>query len=205
MKDYSNYHTNSKDKILSDGVKLLELAKNGFDGYPVLIKGVQYTAVIIDKYSANRILKKIIIDVDIQRGDVVAFNGDNWLVVTQPKNKHVYNESTIELCNNTLHIKTGETKTQTGIDSMGRPVYTTTPVYSDFPCIVSSSKSAGYDSNQTINLPSGQLFITLPYTEIIKEGMEFNMYQQKYKVKNVDYSESMNQVGIVTLTVERFV
>ncbi len=211
------YFEKYRSRLLSYGVegveqkrniakKILEKdIKNSPSYYEVTLNQstVQISTRIITNSKDNR--KTLLSLEKAVKGDVVNWDSQKWLILSSDFVGEIYYKSTIELCNNTLHIKTSETKTQTGIDSMGRPVYTITPVYSDFPCIVSSSKSAGYDSNQTINLPSGQLFITIPYTEAIKEGMEFTMYQQKYKVKNVDYSESMNQVGLVTLTVERFV
>lgn len=204
MRDYSNYHTSSKDVFVESGKRIFEITKQGFDGYQVKINGLDCVAVIQDKYSDKGILKKILIDAPLKTGDVVEIKTDKWLVISPVDPTPVYNKSYIEISNNTLHIKTGETKVQSGTDPMGRPVYTTTPTFTDLPCIV-KSKYYTSDSNSAINLPNGQSLITIPYSNLIKENMEFEMYNRKFKIIGIDFSKVINDSGILIITAERVV
>lgn len=205
MLSYGNSETESKRNISK---KLIELDIKNSPSYYAVTLNDSTTLIdvrIVDDKESEDEKKYLLSLVSINRGAIVNWSNQKWLTLSSDFIGDIYYKCAIELCNNILHIKTGETKTISGYDPMGRPIYTTTPVFTDFPCIVSQSKSVGTESNQAINLPNGQLFITIPYTELIKEQMEFQMYQRKYKVINVDYTESINQVGLVTLTVERVV
>ena len=124
----------------------------------------------------------------------------------------IYPTATLKLCNSTYPIKQNKTKTlkldtqgKPVTDKFGDPVY----IYTDgqiinIPCIVESSIVAA-DENKQLPLPQGQLRVTMQYREDIKMNDTFPMYNNTYKIRNIDYTKVINSKGIMTLSVEQVV
>jgi hypothetical protein len=208
VRDYSNYHNvNINDKIISDGNLILDQALNGFEGYDVVINGVAKKVVIQSKNSYNTkgdssyiIGKKG--DFDI--GSIVEHDSKTWLVPSHIDDIKIYVKGIIRLCNSILTIPGDTTKTQTGTDSMGRPIYSeTTSPSTSLPCIAESKVYMSQDQ-EPINLPNGRLVVTIPFTDNgkIKLNFEFDMYGNRYKISHLDRSQVIGTVGILQLTAD---
>jgi hypothetical protein len=208
VKDYSSYHnSNINDKIIGDGNLILDKALSGFEGYDVLVDGVAKKVVIQSKNSYNSkgdtsyiIGKKG----DLNIGSIVDHDNKKWLIPSHIDDFKIYVKGVIQFCNSTLTIPGDTTKTQTGTDSMGRPIYdeTTSPSTS-LPCIAESKVYMSEDQ-EPINLPNERLVVTIPYTnnDKIKLNFEFDMYGNRYEVSHVDRSQVIGTVGILQLTAD---
>ncbi len=210
MKNYSNYHEISvNDKIAHDGKLIFEYGLDGFEGYDVTINGVSTKVLITSKYSnsGDGLSKNIIGKIeDIERGLLVEINGENWLVVTKPEDNKIYRKATIKLCNTSLSLTGEPTQVDTGEkDWRGDPIYEETPGQSTIvPCIV-ESKIYYNQTTEAINLPDGHLQVTIPYTEhkdIALNGV-ITVYNDNYKIVEVDRTQSLNKTGILVISAKR--
>ncbi|MEH7116036.1 hypothetical protein V7128_01255 [Neobacillus vireti] len=204
MKSYSNYHgTNENQKISHDGLLLLERSLNGFEGYDVLINNLTESKVLVyQKYDSESTVKKVIGRIgDIDIGNVMTIDNLNWLIITLPEDNKIYRKAEMQLCNSTYPIKTNKTRVLKGLNDFGEKIYDYVDgTVTELPCIVSSTTTS--DSvDEAINLPEGQISITLPYVENaeIAEGKEFFMYGSKFKIIGIDYTKSINKVGILII------
>jgi hypothetical protein len=108
------------------------------------------------------------------------------------------------LCNQTLTLVTSTTRIQTGTDSLGRPIYSETPVLTSWDCIA-ESKVVSADLNSAINLPEGKIYIQVPYSALIQENMEFDMWNAKFKITGFDMSKVIDGIGLLGIYAERVV
>jgi hypothetical protein len=179
--------------------------------YQVTINNSPTTSdVWITDDSETKELKRITTkpDADVLNvGDVVNWNGANWLTLIVDDMSGIYYRGTLELCNSTLTIQSPPTQVDTGLtDGMGRPIITETPSTStNYPCIVKSNGYLRKQTDEQINLPEGRMLISIQYTTnpMIVENAEFTMYNRKYKIISCDYTNVMDNKGIITLTVDR--
>lgn len=137
-------------------------------------------------------------------GEVFTVNADKWLCINVDPLHEVYYKGNVRLCNSTLTIQTSTTKTITGYDSMGRPIYNETPVFTSWDCIT-ETKYINADFDKPVNLPEGKIFITVPYSNLIKENMEFNMWGCRYKITGFDMEKVIGGTGILGIYAERVV
>jgi hypothetical protein len=131
----------------------------------------------------------------------------SWMVVDFTSENKLFPKAKIQICNFTLKVKTGETKTLLGQDDFKRPVYDTQATYVDMQAILKNT-IGNIPLNAEINLPSERMFITVKYDDnakLIKENDTFDMYNREYKVVGIDFSNVFNDKGIITLTTERVV
>lgn len=211
MNDYTNYwNTNVNDKVVYYGKKILDYSLKGFESKDVLVDGVAKKLLIRDKYSENEgATKRTVIGQidDFKCGSVVEYKDNKWIVITYVLSDHeIYDKGVIEICNNTLVIETDPIQTLTGYDPMGRPIYVETPSTPlEIPCITTTSIK-DYEKGVGTNLPDGILQITIPYLEHEKLAINtnFNMYNGNYKIVGLNYSDVINQNGIIKITAERF-
>jgi hypothetical protein len=207
MKDYSNYHnTNPNDRIMHDGTLMLEHSLNGFEGYDVLINDTVETRLMIyGKYGADSDTKSIIgYPADIERGNVVKVDEENWLVISYPVDNKVYRKAEMRVCNATFPIISDKTKVLKGHDDFGRPIYEYVSNTNHTPCIVESRYSFTR-SDQQITLPDNRIEIMIKYveSESLQLDAEFEMRDGTYKIKNIDYSQVINDKGILVISAER--
>lgn len=140
-------------------------------------------------------------------GDLVEIEGQFWIVSDFISNNPLFPKAKIEKCNYVLQWKTGETKTLIGHDSLNRPVYNVQPTYTNIQCLLRTSVS-NIALNQAINLPQGQVHITMQYNDIaktIKEDDEFDLYNRQYKVIGFDFSNIVQGVGCLVIFANRVV
>lgn len=137
-------------------------------------------------------------------GDVFALGSDKWLCVEVDPLHEVYYKGSVRLCNATFTLQTSTTKTITGYDSLGRPIYTEVPVITSWNCIA-ETKYINANFDKPINLPENKIHITVPYSDLIKENMEFNMWNNKYKITGFSMENVINGIGILKVWSERMV
>lgn len=207
MKDYSNYHNlNTNDKITHDGLLILEQSLDGFSGTDVIINNVTQTRVLIyEKWDSNSETKKIIGRIeDIERGHLLKIGELNWLITTLPEDNKIYRKAEIKLCNSTFPIDFNKTSVLIGYNEFDEPIYDETITEVTTPCVVSSTIQSD-KTTEAINLPDGQIEITIPYSEseYIVEGKEFNMYNTTYQIIGIDYTKSLNQSGLLIIKGKR--
>jgi hypothetical protein len=210
MKDYSNYHnTNSNSKLVSDGQLIFEHSLSGYEGKDVLIDGVSKRVIIQEKYSSledgniKNILGKV---ADIEKGQTVVFDGNNYITVTMPEDNGIYRKAVIKLCNQTLTLKGTVTQVNTGEKDWRRdPIYETTEESTILvPCIV-ESKIYYNSTTEAINLPDGHVKVTIPFTEHedIKMNGEIILYDETYQITDIDRTQSLDKSGILILSAKR--
>jgi hypothetical protein len=140
-------------------------------------------------------------------GDMVELEGKFWMVTDYVSDNPLFPRAKIGKCNYTLHLKTGETKTIIGYDNFKRPQYDIQPTFTDIQSILQTSVS-NISLNNTINLPQGQVLVTVQYNELaknIKENDEFDIYNRQYKVVGLDYSNIVQGIGCLAIVAERVV
>lgn len=210
MKDYRNYHNISiGNKIEHDGNLIFETSLNGVEGKNVIIDGLKTKALITSKYN-NKFgeLKYILArQNEVNRGSLVTYNDEHWLVTTIPNNNGVFKKGEIQLCSATFPLKEDDKKIFIGVDDLKRPVYDIIPgKIVDIPCVVSMNEAtiAIADTNKPINLLNNVVYITIPYTESESIGYdkEFEMYGSIYRIIRIDISKSINKVGLTKITAE---
>jgi hypothetical protein len=208
MKNYSNYHSvNLNEKLSHDGLLLLENSLNGFEGYDVRINNSINSAMLVyQKYDSESTIKKVIGRIeDIEIGNVLTIDETNWLIITYPEDNKIYRKAEIQLCNSNYPIKTNKTRVLKGHDGLGKPIYQESYAINKVtPCIV-ETKTSSADTNAQLSFPNNSILITVKYqtSDTLKENFEFNMYNDKYKVINVDYTKVINEKGIVKILAER--
>lgn len=111
MKNYNNYHNyNSFDKKLSNGKKIFEIAKTGFNSYKAMIDGNVDTSVIIEQaynpYSEKKEERIIKCDMDVKvniRSMIYLLERDEiYIVITEIDDNRVYKYFKAVKANNTL-------------------------------------------------------------------------------------------------------
>lgn len=209
MKDYRCYHNYKiKDKITNDAFYILERTLKGYAGYDVIINDEKETRVLIyQKYDSDGESYKIVGHIeDIERGNLVTYLNDYWLIVNKPENNRVYNKSEIRLCTATFPIVTLGEELIIGYDKLNRPIYgDREDIIDQIPCVVNYNSRANADVNEPINLLHDQIKITIQYTESpsLQYNERFNIYNDEYRIIRIDYTDSINKVGIIHITGER--
>lgn len=139
-------------------------------------------------------------------GWLIKYLDKMWLCVSAGNVYDMYYCGVINLCNQHFKVKVDETKTLVGTDKIGRPIFETTPVYYETPCVISNKFQAMGD-DKPINLPTGQILITIPYspTSQLKEGLVFSMYGENYKIIDRDFSYVVDGRGVLQIIAQRVV
>lgn len=171
----------------------------------VKLNGVSVDTVTGSKYSSDRKLLLFRPDTVINIGDRIESDSENFLIVDKEGND-VYPTAEIKLCSSSLSLKGQATKTQIGVDKFNFPVYEDVegePI--SVPCIVETSIPTRNENGQPINLPLGQIKVTIPFTihEDIKEGKDISLYEDTYEIKGIDKTQTINNVGLLILHGER--
>lgn len=219
VKDYKDYHqVNVKDKMMRDGLTLLENSLDGFEGYDVVLNNSKDTKVVFyDKYDGRSDVKKIIGYVeDIELGNLFKINDENWLVTTYPEDNRVYRKAEVQLCNSTFPIESDKTEVlflrdENGemiLDDFDDPI----PIESEkeiiqVPCIVETSYTSRYENIQ-LPLPDGTIKVTIQNQKAsnLRLNEEFVMYGvERYKIVHFDRTKIINEKGLLTITADRVV
>lgn len=178
MKDYSNYHTNRKDKIVHDGIKLFDYNTEGFSGQNVIINNdVADKLIVYDKYSASQTLKTIIAKIKIiNYGDIVQLEDESIYLITKRESQNAIIEKWISTkCNIVLKWVDGEGVVQSS------------PTIFEY----NAKSNFGIEEGRVMSLPDGRRQLILPKNEttmkIAKREKRFIIGGSAFKVTESDY------------------
>lgn len=209
--EYRSYvnHVLDKDSIMDNAKQnVSNMFDESFFTDHVVISGAAHHVIL--KQTKNSKDKKLILKpgTTVNVGDAVEISNSNFLLMDFLSEGiyEIYPSAKIQLCNNTIPIPTGEvTKTDTGeTDFMGDPVYEETQVIDNVHCVVDSRVRLASDSTHAINLPEGNLHVTMKYMDssVVSIGNVFTMYGKDYFVTDIDYSKVFDGIGIMTLNMK---
>lgn len=110
-----------------------------------------------------------------------------------------------QLCNHSFPVRTEVTKVLIGNDPRtGRPIYedVITPIL--IPCVVESRYTHANDT-RSFQLPEDRLEISLQYTvsNDIDLNFEFDMYDDRYRIVDIDSTQTLNEIGIMKIIAEK--
>ncbi len=140
----------------------------------------------------------------ISAGDDILWGTEHWLCLSADNPGGVYWKGTMQRCNSTLTLVTSTVETITGYGTSGRPIITKTNTTTTWNCIV-ETKVFSADMNSQINLPKGEIKVTIPYSALVLEGMEFSMWGNDYKITGLDLSKVISSVGVLSISAEKVV
>lgn len=216
VKDYSDYYSlNVNNKIDSDAHFILNNGLDGYSGYEVVLKETEnenddrkVKVLMHQKWDANGEGRKVIGHIgDIERGNIMYFGDEYWLVTTKPEDNRVYRKAEITFCSFMFELKDDDKVIETGRDDLDRPIIETIKGSVRYvPAVVkmNDASTAIADQNEPINLLANVATLTIPYRESdsIQHDKTFVLYGMNYRIIRIDYSKSLNKVGIIKITGE---
>jgi hypothetical protein len=153
--------------------------KNNPSYFEVNINGILRDVIITEVNSLNnKPDEKLIIakpSEDINIGDVIYWNSQNWLCIDTDLDKTVYSKGVIKYCNNTLKWQ----DENLNVIEMSCILLNKTSIYSD-----------GIDETKYLNLSEDQILVIIPN----------NSNQAIYKVTKIDF---LTQPGLINLTMKK--
>lgn len=213
MKDYSNFHGNIdlKEKLKRDGTELFKLTlEEGYNSHTVNIDGNETKAVIYNKYANKNGSMYYLFTLcnQYKKGSLIEWDNETWLVLSRPEGNEVYDKAEMQVCNTSFELEGEITKILIGTDPRtGKPAYKTVESSPITLNCVAEKTIFRSTTDEAINLPEGQILITIPYIEhkSIAESQKIDLYNDTYQIIDVDDTESINKVGIRKLTARRVV
>lgn len=176
----------------SPSLKYVKL-NDGIDAIPCIVS---------DKDSFNKREFLFLPDTVINVGDYVHFDTFTYLA-TDRKRDEIYPELTGELCNSEFLSKTLTTKVLIGHDpNNNRPFYEEIEEVVYTPCL--AEYQSFINNNGTFLLPEGRLKITIKYdsSSNLSLNREFNMYESKFKIVDINLTKVIDGIGIATVISE---
>lgn len=166
----------------------------------VKLNGINTDSIVNEDttYSEKMIIFRPDTLVDI--GSVVEYKGKKYLVMSFVDNE-IYPKGELKFCNSTYSLPGTITRTQTGTNEFDEPIYSeTVGTPTLLPCIAETTILSD-DTNEAINLPEGNILVTISYTEHadLVEGKEFTMYGTTYQIIGIDYTKSVGEVGLLVI------
>lgn len=196
-----SYGNSEKDVILNNTKKLINNQFTNTLGYSVVkIDGIDTEVIVINKSDSTQ--KELLLrpEKTVKKGAKVLIDTQYYLVIDFNGNG-INQKANIKLCNNTLTLKGVTTQAIIGYNVFGEPIYDEAST-SDIiiPCIV-ETKIFDDITDKAIKLPQGRINVSIPYIEHedIAINKEFIMYGEKYKIIGIDYTQSINGEGIITI------
>ena len=183
---------------------LLEHSLKGFESYEAFVdtSPTPIRVLIYQKYDSDSETKRVIGHIsDIERGNILNINKQDWLVVTIPEDNKIYRKADMKICNSFFPAITDKTRVLIGRDDEGRPVYDEIEQKLDIPCIVETSISVNTDKVDQLLLPKGTIKVSLKYAKYLNTNVndKFEMYGSRYEIEDIDYSKVINEVGIMVI------
>lgn len=217
MRDYSGYTgVDTKAKLKRDADRMLEKSLQGYASMECIIapngdfsKQFLTDVIFFQKVDADGEAYKIIGRIgEIERGNYILYDNQTWLVVTKPEDNGTYRKADIYLCSSVLPLKENDKDIIVGLDEYGRPITETIAgEVAMMPCVpkLNDASTSIAESNKPINLLDNQILVTIPYRESISIAYDerFAMYNDTYRIIRIDYSKSINGIGIIKLLGER--
>lgn len=137
----------------------------------------------IDSFYKRRIL--FTPDTNIRLGSYIEHR-DKMYLLTKVNDDDIYPDAEMEFCNYEFLIKGKEDKIQIGMNEFNKPKYEyfTQPDFT-IPCVATSKQYSALDNSQ-MPLPTGAVYVYIPYHEkvIVPVNYEFNIHGDNYKVSS---------------------
>lgn len=199
MKDYTNYHTQSNEKIKHDGDKIFNLQENGYDGVKGSIDEIDYRFIIqrhviqsdgSEFRNINKIMCKS--NINLNLGSIVVDKDRNkkYIVTSDVNNNGFYKDAELSECSCNLKF------------------YNKKSILCEVHCI--SEKATGFtlDENKSFSLLEGNLNIKIQFntnTKDIYEGQRFIINNYVYRVTGIDdvTGIDINKNGYLILKLEK--
>lgn len=212
-----SYFDTYKQRMLSNGSSQIDsvknattqIVKNTFKDSPsykqVLINGVTVDVQLIHSDQSNEKSILFLPNISFDIGSVVDINSKKWLMVDFFDND-ITPKGQLKYCNSTFKLSGTTTKTQIGEDYLGRPIYEEETTGDEFiPCIADSRIFNQPTSEDVVNLPDNKLEITMQYTthKDVDYGQKFEMYNQKFLIVGMDYTNVADGKGTIKIIGER--
>lgn len=179
--------------------------------YVVSVDDYKTDAIIFLNKDSNELDIHFRPDATVNVGSIVNYRNNNYLLIDFYENE-IHPKGKLRLCNSTFPIESDKThdllKDEDGnivVDDYGEPIVIESGgdvIYE--PCIV-EKKYYFNNRNEQITLPEDRVMVTLKYQEAdsIAVNKEFNIYDTRFAIKDIDYTKVINGVGIMTITGER--
>lgn len=182
-------------------VDLLNLFKDNLDDFQYILQNMGKT-IYIDDIAEKAILshKKVNENYDdiiiktlypIERGDLITYENQKYLILSQVNSDRfgLY-KGLMRKCNFIIHVHVDDEKVLIGYEPSGAPIYEYRPIYEDHYAIV-STKVAQWSTGFPINLPDGELEVTIKDTgsTLITVGDTFDFEGLTWSINWVDRSE----------------
>lgn len=175
----------------------------------VILDGVEQDAIVNKGKTIND--KKFLFrpSSTVKVGSFVDLNEQKYLIidVTMDINE-IYPFAISKLCNTSFELEGETTVVVIGTDPRtGRPVEEITESSPIILNCVAEKTVFRSTTDEAINLPEGQILITIPYIEhkSIAESQKIDLYNDTYQIIDVDDTESINKTGVRKLTAKRVV
>lgn len=194
----------SKDALLNRNKRRLEHEFSSSPSYYEVDINDKNVGVIINKktnYDEKLIHFKQ--DYDVQVGSIVKYKNDSYLIMEKDFDE-LYSFAIMKRCNQTVPFEISNEEVFVGYGDNAEPIYKNKTTHRDLPCVV-DSKYYSSNENSQLPLPEGKLSV---YTTFVPESSiqtneEFNLYEKRYIVADVDYTRVINGTGVMEIIVER--
>ncbi|NBI28601.1 hypothetical protein [Chengkuizengella marina] len=199
MKDYSLWMSSGRD----NEEMVFEMCEKSY--VKINQADFDFECIINDSNDWQKNVDKTILirkDVyDIKYGDSVSFEDQSYLITVEREDRDFYWSGKMTRCNNSLTLMS-EVRAIVDYDDVGKPIWDTQNIPVFFPSIVKSRNGlADSDIDSKINIPDGSLLIAIGYTdhEELKLDKELAMYNQTYKITHLDYTQVINNTGVIVV------
>ena len=189
MKDYSNYHSNSSEKIRNDAKVVASATFRGLESENALINGdIETVVYIYDKYSGTESLKYLIDENEwLTYGDVVhRSNGEKWLVRTYEKDNPLFKQWVAKMCQYTLKW------------------YDENSLLHEYPCILeyNTKSNFGEKGDRVMVLPDGRRQVVLRKDENTMKISRAKRFVIGHEVFEVIDNDFVSDIGLVNLSLQ---
>ncbi|MGG6440500.1 Ig domain-containing protein [Saccharococcus caldoxylosilyticus] len=170
-------------------------------GETVTIDNVEQKAIVNNAKIGDYEDKYIYTLDSIQRGNLIVYNGKNYLIVSDVTEGKVYNKALMRHCNYTIQIPITEQRI-IGYTPFGEEIYETIVIREIFIPAIIDKYAFKVDNPAPIRVPDKQIIVTVQDNETNKSkftvNTTFEVMEQTWKVIDVD----MTRNGLLILTCE---
>jgi len=172
-----------------------------------VIDGIQYETLYSQGKNSDEKSLLFTPNTKVDIGSVVEININSYLIMDFQGEgiNEIYPSATLKKCNSTYPIKLNKTKILKGHNQLGKPIYDEVyEVDRNEPCIVDLGNYTTNTDNQLV-IPENVMYLTMRYqqSETLVVNYEFTMYNNKYKITDIDYTKVINDKGIIKVIAER--
>lgn len=170
----------------------------------ILLNGVDSDAIVnkSDKHDEKVILFRP--NTKVLLGDEISIGNKTYLL-TEVFEDAIYVKGIGKLCNSTFRILSGKKRVIIGQNDLGRPEYDDTyEIDKLVPCIV-EDRYFYTNTDEQLPLPEGRLIISMQYqvADNLKIDSLFEMYNETYKITDINYTSVIEGKGIMKIISER--